>query len=589
MADKAISALPTATTLDNSDLFVLSQSNTAKNTTWQTIIGYLTTALSGHGGISSIAKTGTSGLVDTYTITLADNTTTTFTVTNGKAISTVAKTGTSGLVDTYTITYNDSSTDTFTVTNGKAISSVVKTAAVAPSLTDSYRINFNDGSYYDFTVDNGVGLANISVYYAISNQGVDPDAVTGWSSSVVAPTSANPYQWTHILLVDNTGASTDAYTITKLADDPTITIGTVTAVSGAGAAVTVTNSGTAYDPIFDFDFTLEKGDKGDTGDYIVPVVSYGTSTAAATEPSTWYSSPTSISYAAGNYIWQKTEFTLHDAQTVQSTDTHIIGYIGQNGSGSGTVTQITFNNVVYADDGTGNVSMTIGADDVGAIADPSTKSDGQVLTYDAGADAWVAATPVVGQVNTVCNVGVSTGTTNIALDATLIPMSSNDSTAISAAIPTAYTSTPSALGTASAGSSTKWARGDHVHAKPTLGSLSGTVGVANGGTGATTASAARSNLGVLGYASVSVSSGGGTASLTLENSTALVLFCSGIGTNVKGVYMVYCSSQGATSVLAIGTAASALTITGSTNTLSIVNSSGYYCSATALVLSGGAS
>lgn len=34
-------------------------------------------------------------------------------------------------------------------------------------------------------------------------------------------------------------------------------------------------------------------------------------------------------------------------------------------------------------------------------------------------------------------------------------------------IPTAYTSDPAALGTASPGSSTNWARGDHVHAKPT--------------------------------------------------------------------------------------------------------------------------
>jgi len=34
-------------------------------------------------------------------------------------------------------------------------------------------------------------------------------------------------------------------------------------------------------------------------------------------------------------------------------------------------------------------------------------------------------------------------------------------------VPSAYTSNPAALGTASPGSSTEWARGDHVHAKPT--------------------------------------------------------------------------------------------------------------------------
>lgn len=78
-------------------------------------------------GITSIAKTGTSGLVDTYTITFTNGTTTTFTVTNGTSgtdgddgvgISSIQKTGTSGLVDTYTITLTNGETDTFTVTNG---------------------------------------------------------------------------------------------------------------------------------------------------------------------------------------------------------------------------------------------------------------------------------------------------------------------------------------------------------------------------------------------------------------------------------------------------------------------------------------
>ena len=121
-------------------------------------------------GISSIEKTGTEGLVDTYTITFTDGTTTIFTVTNGaqgaqgeqgiqgiqgekgedghspvitiqngnwyidgvdttkpaqglkgetgNGISSIEKTGTEGLVDTYTITYTDGTTTTFTVTNG---------------------------------------------------------------------------------------------------------------------------------------------------------------------------------------------------------------------------------------------------------------------------------------------------------------------------------------------------------------------------------------------------------------------------------------------------------------------------------------
>ena len=79
-------------------------------------------------GIASVTKTGTSGLVDTYTITYTDGSTSTFTVTNGQdgapgvagnGIVSITKTGTSGLVDTYTITYTNGSTSTFTVTNGQ--------------------------------------------------------------------------------------------------------------------------------------------------------------------------------------------------------------------------------------------------------------------------------------------------------------------------------------------------------------------------------------------------------------------------------------------------------------------------------------
>ena len=79
-------------------------------------------------GIESIVKTSTAGLVDTYTITYTDNTTSTFQVTNGAngqdgaegvGITSIEKTGTSGLVDTYTITLSNGSTSTFEVTNGR--------------------------------------------------------------------------------------------------------------------------------------------------------------------------------------------------------------------------------------------------------------------------------------------------------------------------------------------------------------------------------------------------------------------------------------------------------------------------------------
>ena len=76
------------------------------------------TGLTGNG-ISSITKTGTSGLVDTYTITFTNGNTTTFDVTNGKGIDRIEKTATVGNIDTYTIYFNDNSTSTFEVANGE--------------------------------------------------------------------------------------------------------------------------------------------------------------------------------------------------------------------------------------------------------------------------------------------------------------------------------------------------------------------------------------------------------------------------------------------------------------------------------------
>ena len=73
--------------------------------------------------IKGIEKTGTSGSVDTYTITLTDGTTSTFEVENGTGISSISKTGTSGLVDAYTIRFNDGTASTFTVTNGESVPS----------------------------------------------------------------------------------------------------------------------------------------------------------------------------------------------------------------------------------------------------------------------------------------------------------------------------------------------------------------------------------------------------------------------------------------------------------------------------------
>lgn len=133
--------------------------------------------------IKEIKKTSTSGLVDTYTITMTDGTTSTFTVTNrnGNGISSIRKTGTSGLVDTYTITLTDGTKPTFTVTNGakgdigekgdtgpqgvkgqdgNSIKEIKKSST--SGLTDTYEISLTDGTKKSFTVSNGKGIESIA-------------------------------------------------------------------------------------------------------------------------------------------------------------------------------------------------------------------------------------------------------------------------------------------------------------------------------------------------------------------------------------------------------------------------------------------
>lgn len=110
--------------------------------------------------VTSVEKTGTDGLVDTYTITFSDGTITSFTVTNGESnvIESIELTGSTELVDTYTITFTNGSTKTFTVANGKDGENLTIVSIELKSsegLIDTYVINYSDGSKFEFVVSNG--------------------------------------------------------------------------------------------------------------------------------------------------------------------------------------------------------------------------------------------------------------------------------------------------------------------------------------------------------------------------------------------------------------------------------------------------
>ena len=178
--------------------------------------GVLAEGLKGEtgNGISSIAKTKTEGLVDTYTITFTNGDISTFTVTNGatgaqgeqgiqgiqgekgddghtpvitiqngqwyidgvdsgksaegvkgdtgNGISSIAKTNTEGLVDTYTITFTNGETTTFTVTNGAPGEQGQQGIQGAPG-KDGHTpvITIQNGKWYIDGVDSGVSAEGV--------------------------------------------------------------------------------------------------------------------------------------------------------------------------------------------------------------------------------------------------------------------------------------------------------------------------------------------------------------------------------------------------------------------------------------------
>ena len=172
-------------------------------------------------GIESIDKTSTAGLVDTYTITYSDNTTSTFDVTNGATgqdgeqgadgvgITSIEKTSTVGLVDTYTITLSNGDTTTFDVTNGKdgvdlGLAEIVNDLTTGGS---TKVLSAEMGKYLAQDILGGEGIRETIPCNALSIKG-------GYYSSSNSGqiVSSNSYKYTNkinisnILRIDVTGA-----------------------------------------------------------------------------------------------------------------------------------------------------------------------------------------------------------------------------------------------------------------------------------------------------------------------------------------------------------------------------------------------
>ena len=257
MADKSIDQLNEAEKIYATDLFVLQQSGAAKKLAGQVLLNWLTAAADGHGGIQSISKLTTSGLVDTYRITLADTTTFDFVVNNGRGITSISKTSAIGLVDTYTISYNDGTSGTLTVTNGakgdKGDNAYVwiKYASQKPTeashsmgdIPDDW-IGIYSGNastaptdwkqyqWFQIKGDKGsTGEAATLVSKAVTYQSSDSGTIIpsgSWTSSIPA-VSQGRYLWTKTELQFNSGDPIVSYSVARMGIDGS---GAVSSVAG---------------------------------------------------------------------------------------------------------------------------------------------------------------------------------------------------------------------------------------------------------------------------------------------------------------------------------------------------------------------
>lgn len=239
MADKSIEELNPASTINANDSFVLSQNGAAMRLTGQVLINWLTKMADGHGGISSITKTGTSGVVDTYTITLADTTTSTFTVTNG------AK-GDPGADANVWIKFASQKPTDSSHTMGDIPDEWIGISAghdaSAPTDWTKYTWYKYKGEKGD--TGNAASVQSRSVGYQVSTSGtIIPDG--DWSASVpVVPQGR--YLWTRTTVQFNSGDPVVSYSVARFGMD------------GSGTVVSVCGS----DPDSDGNVDLTAGDVG---------------------------------------------------------------------------------------------------------------------------------------------------------------------------------------------------------------------------------------------------------------------------------------------------------------------------------------
>lgn len=241
MADKSIFELNLQTTFATNDRLVVGNyaNSDAEAITGQTLINLLAVELDGHGGISSITKTSSSGtnpVVDTYTITFADTSTTTFSVTNGVKGNTGAQTY---VYFRYAHTEPSTWADT-TDQPDDWMGVYAGTATTPPTTVGSYAWYQIKGATGETGAASSITTQNVS-YQTSSSGTVAPSG--SWTTTIPTVTPGD-FLWTRTQLAFNDGTTVTAYSVSRYGIDGSGAVSTVNGISpdsGGNVALTATD------------------------------------------------------------------------------------------------------------------------------------------------------------------------------------------------------------------------------------------------------------------------------------------------------------------------------------------------------------
>lgn len=264
MADKQISDLVAASAVQTSDLFVLEQSGTAKKLTGQILENWLLSFGAGLGGIQSIAKTSTAGLVDTYTITYSDASTSTFTVTNGAK----GDTGDAWYIHIKYSSDLPTSDADMGNTPDNWIGIYSGTSSTAPAHYTGY-------TWFQWKGDTGATGAAATItsqevgYMASASGTVVPEG--SWSSTIPSVPSGN-FLWTRVRVTYNSGDVVTSYSVSRNGIDGQGAVSSVNGISPdpqGDIALTASDVPTSDSTSVQAHITSIEGDVSDIATYEV--------------------------------------------------------------------------------------------------------------------------------------------------------------------------------------------------------------------------------------------------------------------------------------------------------------------------------